>query len=211
MIRTTRAIDHDVIVVGGGPAGSACAAHLAAAGVSVVVLDRSAFPREQGVRRLRRAGGARRGSRRSASPTSRGAPAPTRSVTPRWHLDGKPLIVRQLPALDGLASDGWTIPRLTLDGWVRAEARRVGATVVERAKATAVERDADWVTVRADIEGRPAQWLGKPVVSADGFSSLIARTLRGGALPKDDRIMGGADLRRRHHRAAGPGRPALQR
>lgn len=36
---------HDVIVVGGGPAGSACAARLAAAGQDVAVLDREAFPR----------------------------------------------------------------------------------------------------------------------------------------------------------------------
>jgi len=36
---------HDVIVVGGGPAGSACAARLVAAGRDVLVLDREAFPR----------------------------------------------------------------------------------------------------------------------------------------------------------------------
>jgi flavin-dependent dehydrogenase len=36
---------HDVVVVGGGPAGSTCAARLAAAGLDVVVLDREEFPR----------------------------------------------------------------------------------------------------------------------------------------------------------------------
>jgi len=36
---------HDVIVVGGGPAGSACAARLVEAGRDVLVLDREAFPR----------------------------------------------------------------------------------------------------------------------------------------------------------------------
>jgi flavin-dependent dehydrogenase len=37
----------DVLVVGGGPAGSSCARGLAAGGLDVVVLDRAAFPRHK--------------------------------------------------------------------------------------------------------------------------------------------------------------------
>jgi geranylgeranyl reductase family protein len=37
----------DVLIVGGGPAGSACAAALVAAGCDVLVLDRHAFPRDK--------------------------------------------------------------------------------------------------------------------------------------------------------------------
>src|ERR671921_2513940 len=37
----------DVIVVGAGPAGSATAYHLAAAGVDVLLLEKSAFPRDK--------------------------------------------------------------------------------------------------------------------------------------------------------------------
>jgi geranylgeranyl reductase family protein len=37
----------DVLVVGGGPAGSSCASRLAAAGLDVVVLDRARFPRDK--------------------------------------------------------------------------------------------------------------------------------------------------------------------
>jgi flavin-dependent dehydrogenase len=37
----------DVLIVGGGPAGSACAARLRAAGRDVLVLDRHAFPRDK--------------------------------------------------------------------------------------------------------------------------------------------------------------------
>lgn len=188
MIRITRAIDHDVIVVGGGPAGSACAAHLAAAGVSVVVLDRSAFPRDKVCGDF--VGPAALVELKALGVTDEPGYARTNKIRDAaLHLDGKPLIVRELPVLDGLPSYGRTIPRLTLDGWVLAAARRAGATVVERAKVTVVERDADGVTVRADIDGRPAQWRGRLVVGADGSSSLTARTLRGDAPPKDDRIM----------------------
>jgi len=37
----------DVAIVGGGPAGSSCAAFCAAAGLRKLVLDREKFPREK--------------------------------------------------------------------------------------------------------------------------------------------------------------------
>lgn len=37
----------EVLIVGGGPAGSSCAARLAAAGIDVLVLDRREFPRDK--------------------------------------------------------------------------------------------------------------------------------------------------------------------
>jgi flavin-dependent dehydrogenase len=39
--------NYDAIVVGGGPAGSACAYRLASAGASVLLLDRAHFPRDK--------------------------------------------------------------------------------------------------------------------------------------------------------------------
>jgi geranylgeranyl reductase family protein len=39
--------DSDVLIVGGGPAGSSCAWRLAKAGLDVVVLDRARFPRDK--------------------------------------------------------------------------------------------------------------------------------------------------------------------
>src|SRR5262245_20869784 len=44
---TGAANDADVIVVGAGPGGSACAYHLARHGVQVLVLEKSQFPREK--------------------------------------------------------------------------------------------------------------------------------------------------------------------
>src|SRR5687767_3739133 len=38
---------YDAVVVGAGPAGSATAAHLSRAGASVLLVDRSSFPRDK--------------------------------------------------------------------------------------------------------------------------------------------------------------------
>src|SRR6266850_5381554 len=43
----TRVVRADVLIVGGGPAGSTCAAVLAAAGRDVLVVDAAAFPRDK--------------------------------------------------------------------------------------------------------------------------------------------------------------------
>ncbi|MBW2262162.1 MAG: FAD-dependent oxidoreductase, partial [Deltaproteobacteria bacterium] len=51
---------HDVVVVGAGPAGAACALTLAARGVETLVLDRARFPRSKAC-----AGGLSPGARRS--------------------------------------------------------------------------------------------------------------------------------------------------
>ena len=37
----------DVLIVGGGPAGSACARRLREAGLDVVVIDKAVFPRDK--------------------------------------------------------------------------------------------------------------------------------------------------------------------
>jgi geranylgeranyl reductase family protein len=46
-VSAERTIDTDVLVVGGGPAGSTAASHLARHGVDVTVVDRASFPREK--------------------------------------------------------------------------------------------------------------------------------------------------------------------
>ena len=45
--KEARAVIFDVCVVGGGPAGSSCAAHLARGGLNVLLLDRHPFPKDK--------------------------------------------------------------------------------------------------------------------------------------------------------------------
>ena len=46
-MKSATTIDTDVLVVGAGPGGSTAAYHLARHGIDVVMVDRSAFPREK--------------------------------------------------------------------------------------------------------------------------------------------------------------------
>ncbi len=47
MDHTRRSIDADVVVVGGGPAGSSAAIELGRAGRSAVLIDKAVFPRDK--------------------------------------------------------------------------------------------------------------------------------------------------------------------
>ena len=77
----------DVLIVGGGPAGSTCARQLAKAGCDVLVMDKSAFPRDKAAVRCR---GGRIGGRRGFLHGSNDEDAAETRVQAHVHvLDGK--------------------------------------------------------------------------------------------------------------------------
>jgi geranylgeranyl reductase family protein len=178
----------DVVVAGGGPAGAAAAAHLAAAGLDVVVLDRAAFPRDKAcgdfvgptaLRELDTLGLA-------AGPEVRAANKIRRAGL---FLDGRRLIVRSLPRIEGMPAFGRTIPRRRLDALVLDAARERGARVVERARVLGFVADRTSVDVAYERAGAPGTVRAAVLVGADGSSSAVARELRGSPPPSKDRIM----------------------
>ena len=188
MIHFSIAVDHDVIVVGGGPAGAATAASLARKGIDVVVFDRHQFPRDKVCGDF--VGPGALVELRALGITDDPAYKRTNKIRDAaLFLDGRQLIVQSLPEVDGLPTYGRTIPRLQLDEWVLDAARQAGAEVLERTRVTGFDRDREGVTVSAEIDGRATTRRAKVVVGADGSSSTVAKLLRGHAPPKDDRIM----------------------
>lgn len=178
----------DVVVAGAGPAGAAAAAHLGAAGLAVTVLDRQRFPRDKvcgdfvgpsALVELERLGVKDQPGFRSANKVRKAA----------LFLDGKRLIVRPLPKVDGLPSYGRTIPRKALDAWLLEAARERGATVVESAKVTGFVRSGSHIDVSYDQAGSSHTVRAAVLVGADGSSSTVARVVRGSGPPKQDRIM----------------------
>jgi menaquinone-9 beta-reductase len=162
----------DVLVVGAGPGGSTAAYHLARAGLDVLVVERSAFPREKvcgdgltprAVNALVRMGVdvddpgfERHGGLRIRS----------RRVT----------LELPWPALRDFPGHGLMRTRAEFDELLARRAEKAGAVLWERAEAVSPILDAGWVTGAAirrleEPGAAPAEVRARFVVAADGASS----------------------------------------
>lgn len=160
----------DVAIVGGGPAGSACALALARAGIAVSVIERRAFPRRKVCGEYLNGGAV-------AALDELGLAAAVRTVaTP---LRGIRLVP---PAADALElpfpTPALACERETLDALLLEAAREAGATVV-RAGAEDLIREAGRVAgvIVRDEAGERQSIRARVTVGADGSGSLVARKL----------------------------------
>jgi geranylgeranyl reductase family protein len=160
----------DVAIVGGGPAGSSCAASCARAGLRTLLLERATFPREKVcgdcvnpacwpiLRRLDLAERLR--------------------ALPHAKLDHVELIGikgRRLSAeLPGGADGEIAIKRSLLDELLMSRARELGATVHQNTTVTALTppdpRDQCW-----SISAGEQSFRSRVLVAADGRNSTVAR------------------------------------
>jgi menaquinone-9 beta-reductase len=168
---------HDVLVVGGGPAGSAAGFWLAKAGHDVCVLERKAFPRDKtcgdgltprAVHQLREMGlepaiAARHhrhnGLRAEAHGITLDLPWPDHPVFPSY---------------------GYVVRRRDLDGLVAEQAGAAGATVRESSEALRpLTRDGHVIgaLVKDKASGETREVHARYVVVADGSLSRFGRAL----------------------------------
>jgi geranylgeranyl reductase family protein len=173
---------HDVLVVGGGPGGSACAYWLADAGWDVVVIEKKQFPRvktcgdgltPRAVRQLADMGleGALAGAHRFTGLRAHGF---GQTVDLPW------------PEHPNFPPYGYTITRHDLDGLVAERAAKAGAAVLQKTEALAplVEPGAPdgslplclGATVRG-ADGQVGEVRARCVVVADGSNSRFGRAL----------------------------------
>ena len=171
----------EVLVVGGGPAGSSAAWHLARQGLDVLLVDRAHFPRDKPCAEY-------------LSPESSrildamGALAPIEQAGAA-QLSGM-LIKTPLGAsirgefvathgFRGFRDCGLALPRVVLDSILLNCARDAGVRVVEGAKVEDVLRDGPRsVGASIRVNGEIHQVRAPLVLGADGLRSVVARRLK---------------------------------
>ena len=160
----------DVAIVGGGPAGSSCAAFCALAGLRTLVLERERFPREKVCGDCLNP---------SCWPVLKRL-ALTRRVLDLPHskltsvefiaINGHKVIV-DLTTGDPPEAGEISVKRSLFDDLLLRRAREGGALVREKTIVTALEHNGDWKIATATGEDFHARAL----VAADGRNSTVAR------------------------------------
>ncbi|HEY2214343.1 MAG TPA: geranylgeranyl reductase family protein [Acidimicrobiales bacterium] len=175
---------HDVVIVGGGPAGSSCAYWLAEAGWDVVVVEKKHFPRvktcgdgltPRAVRQLADMGlePALAGSHKYSGLRAYGF---GQSIEMQW------------PEHPNFPNYGYTITRHDLDGLVADHAVKAGATLLAGTEVISPDIDEaggpaqalanlTGVTVKDKNSGQTRSIKARYVVIADGANSRVGRML----------------------------------
>ncbi len=178
-------VECDVIVVGGGPAGSTAAAALARAGRRVVLFERDRFPRFHigesllaSINDVVAAIGAEEAVRAAGFPRKWGATFMTPDGGVERFADFA--VSEEVPR-----PQTWQVPRQVFDHLLLGHAAACGADVRQEHRVTDVSFDSDGVTVRfreqagrigSDLRDHPEQTLrARTLVDASGRASLLSR------------------------------------
>jgi menaquinone-9 beta-reductase len=182
----------DVIVVGAGPAGSATAYYLASAGLDVLVLEKSHFPREKVC-------GDGLAPRAVKALTGMGVPLGPGDGWVRSRglriVGGGGRIELDWPELSSFPGYSLVRSRLDFDQILARHAEKAGARVLEGVNVTGPVRDdrtgrVIGVTAQQTENGEKLERdvRGRVVVAADGNSSRLSVAL--GLHKRDDRPLG---------------------
>lgn len=191
----------DVLVVGGGPAGSSAAWHCAQAGLEVCVLDRAAFPRTkpcaeyvspEGSRILHAMGALDTLETQAAQLTGMVVHAPSGG---RIHGE---FVAHH--GFRGFRDRGLGIRREVLDTVLLDRARDAGVQVMERAKVDALTVDRTGAVTGVETNGRTIS--ARLVIGADGLRSVVSRRL---GLAHQSRVMRRVALVAHYRDVAGVG------
>ena len=175
----------DVIVVGAGPAGSAVAYYLATAGLDVLVLEKSRFPREKVC-------GDGLTPRAVKALTGMGVPLPESEGWLRNKglriIGGGGRIELDWPDLSSYPGYGLVRTRMDFDQILARHAERAGATVLEGTTVTGPVLDDRTGRITGVTTAGGDTYRARVVVAADGNSSRLSVSM--GLRKRDDRPLG---------------------
>lgn len=171
--------DAEVIVVGGGPAGSTVAFLLARAGCDVLVVDRASFPRDKPCSEYLSPQASRILNELGVLDALESAPS-DRLTGMRVHAPDGTTVQGSFSAATGFHAFrdyGLAIRRPILDAVLLSRAKQAGARVREGVDVRDIARDATGRVVGVVVRehGRTATLTSRLVIGADGLRSVVAR------------------------------------
>jgi geranylgeranyl reductase family protein len=175
--------DVEVVVVGGGPAGSSVAAALAEAGHAVVLLDKASFPRHKACSEYINPAGARLLDEMGMTSEIMKAGAHRMEAMLVHAPGGQHFVANYAKAEPGRAALG--LSRYRLDDLLIQRARAAGVDVRERAHVRGLLQDGGRVVgVEATIDGTRQTIYSSLVIGADGHRSVVSRELDQDTAPR---------------------------
>lgn len=176
-IKQNITVDCDVLIVGGGPAGSSLAYHLSKANIKTVVIEAERFPRDKvcgdgvspiALKELHNMGITETDTFKKANAIEK---------VGLFMENDQTFIELEKP--DELPFHARIIPRIELDFMIYNAAKSAGATFIEGARVTDFKVTNLKVTTNYKVGALDQQITSKLIVGADGSRSIVARQLRG--------------------------------
>lgn len=192
--------DCDVLIIGGGPAGSGLAWHLATKGVKVIIIEAEKFPRDKicgdavssvALNELHKLGITGLEGFAKASVINDVA----------IYIEQEKVTI-DLERSEELPFQGRIIPRLELDNWIATAAKKAGAVYLEEHRLVDYYVNAHSVQAQVKQAGVTKTIVSKLIVGADGSNSTVARIIKGVKPSEDYQLLG---LRAYYEGVNGPG------
>lgn len=169
--------DCEVLIAGGGPAGSSLAFYLARKGIKVIVLEAQTFPRDKIC-----------GDAVSAvalAELNKMGITNLEEFTRSNEINDVALFIEQqkvtvdLSRAEHLPFQGRVIPRLQLDNWIYEAAKKAGAVFLEDTRLINYSINDNYVSAEIKQGEHIKKIKAKLIAGADGSNSTVARILNG--------------------------------